>query len=117
MEEMANFTVDNWIAIAAILIPIFLGWLYNVHTWLWSAFRKYVLNKKIEVVTPALDKRFSSLNKCLFKINRAISSIATEQPVYLITEVLKREVRTQRQPCILHPVSYTHLTLPTNREV
>lgn len=63
MEEMANFTVDNWIAIAAILIPIFLGWLYNVHTWLWSAFRKYVLNKKIEVVTPALDKRFSSLNK------------------------------------------------------
>ena len=34
--------------------------------------------------------------KCLFKINRVISPIATEQPMYLITEVLKGEVRTQR---------------------
>lgn len=36
-----------------------------------------------------------SAAKCLFKINRAISSVATEQSVYLITEMLKREVRAQ----------------------
>lgn len=60
---MANFTADNWIAIAAILIPIFLEWLGNAHIWLWTAFRKNVLDRRIEVVTPTLDKRFSSLNK------------------------------------------------------
>lgn len=60
---MANFTVDNWIAIAAILVPIILGWLGSFHIWLWSIFRKYVLNKKIKVVTPTLDKRISSLNR------------------------------------------------------
>ncbi|MDN3554181.1 hypothetical protein QWY74_12045, partial [Halomonas almeriensis] len=32
--------------------------------------------------------------KCLSKINRALSAIATEQPVYLITEAVKREVCT-----------------------
>lgn len=41
--------------------------------------------------------------KCLFKINRAIGSVAVKQPVYLITQALKREVRTQWQPGILHP--------------
>ena len=33
--------------------------------------------------------------KYLFKINRALSSIAVEQPVHPIAQVLKRQIRTQ----------------------
>jgi fido (protein-threonine AMPylation protein) len=63
MDVIEKFTTDNWIAIAAIIVPLFLGWLGNIHIWLWSLFKKYFLDKKIEVVTPSFDKRFSSLNK------------------------------------------------------
>jgi fido (protein-threonine AMPylation protein) len=65
MDEIAKFTIDHWIAIAAIVIPIFLGWLWKIYLWLWSLFKKYILDRKIEVVTPSLDERFATLNKQL----------------------------------------------------
>lgn len=63
MDAIAKFTVDNWIAIAAIVVPVFIGWLGNIHLWLWSLFKKYVIDKKIEVITPSFEHRFASLNK------------------------------------------------------
>ena len=62
MDIIAKFTVDHWLGIAGIVIPILLGWLGNIHIWLWSLFKKYILNKKIEVISPSFDLRFSSLN-------------------------------------------------------
>jgi len=63
MDVITKFTADNWIAIAAIVIPILLGWLGNVHRWLWSLCKKYLLDRKIEVISPSFDHRFSLLNK------------------------------------------------------
>lgn len=63
MEVISKLTTDNWIAIAAIVIPIFLAWFSNVHLWAWSLIKKYLLDRKIEVITPSFDHRFSSLNK------------------------------------------------------
>jgi fido (protein-threonine AMPylation protein) len=62
MEVISKFTTDNWIAIAAIVIPILLAWLSNVHLWLWSLIKKTLFDKKIEVISPSFDHRFSSLN-------------------------------------------------------
>jgi len=62
MEVISKFTTDNWIAIAAIVIPILLAWLSNVHLWLWSLVKKTLFDKKIQVITPSFDHRFSSLN-------------------------------------------------------
>ena len=58
-----QLSTDNWIAIAAIVIPILIAWIGNVHLWIWSLFKKDFLDKKIEVISPSLDKRFTSLNK------------------------------------------------------
>lgn len=63
MDAIAKLTTDNWIAIAAIVIPILLGWLGNIHIWLWSLIKKYLIDRKIEVISPSFDHRFSSLNK------------------------------------------------------
>lgn len=63
MDAIAKFTIDNWIAIAAIVVPAFLGWLGKFHLWLWSLFKKYVIDRKIEVITPSFEHRFASLNK------------------------------------------------------
>lgn len=63
MDIITKFTTDNWIAMAAIVIPIILGWLGNVHLWLWTLSKKYLLDRKIEVISPSFDHRFSSLNK------------------------------------------------------
>lgn len=62
MEVISKFTTDNWIAIAAIVIPILLAWLSNVHLWFWSLIKKSLFDRKIEVITPSFDHRFSSLN-------------------------------------------------------
>ncbi|WP_159287805.1 Fic family protein [Zhongshania aliphaticivorans] len=56
-------TTDNWISISAIVIPIFLAWLSNLHLWIWSLIKKFLLDRKIEVISPSFDHRFSSLNK------------------------------------------------------
>lgn len=63
MEVISKLTTDNWIAIAAIVIPIFLAWLSNIHLWLWSLIKKLLFDRKIEVISPSFDHRFSSLNK------------------------------------------------------
>ncbi|MEQ1779701.1 MAG: Fic family protein [Nitrosomonas sp.] len=49
-----NLTLDNWIAIAAIIVPI----IGLTMKWLWR-----VINRKIEVITPSLDDRFAKLNR------------------------------------------------------
>ncbi|MBU4262429.1 MAG: Fic family protein [Proteobacteria bacterium] len=63
MEVISKLTTDNWITIAAIVVPIFLAWLSNVHLWLWSLIKKFILDRKIQVISPSFDHRFSSLNK------------------------------------------------------
>jgi len=63
MDAIEKFTTDHWIAIAAIIIPIFLGWLWNIHLWLWSLIKRHLIDRKIEVISPSFDHRFSSLNK------------------------------------------------------
>lgn len=63
MDAIEKFTTENWIAIAAIMIPIFFGWLGNVHVWLWSLVKNNLIDRKIEVVSSSFDRRFSSLNK------------------------------------------------------
>jgi len=63
IDVIEKFTTDNWIAVASIVIPIALGWLGGIHLWLWSLFRKYFIDRKIEVISPSFDHRFSSLNR------------------------------------------------------
>jgi len=63
MEVISKLTTNNWIAIAAIVIPIFLAWVSNIHLWIWSLVRKVLFDRKIEVISPSFDHRFSSLNK------------------------------------------------------
>lgn len=63
MDAITKFTTDHWIAIAAITVPIFLGWLGKIHLWLWSLLERYFLQRKIEVVSPSFEWRFSSLNR------------------------------------------------------
>jgi fido (protein-threonine AMPylation protein) len=62
MDAISKFTIDNWIAITAIVVPIILGWLGKVHIWLWTLIKKTLIDKKIEVISPSFDNRFSSLN-------------------------------------------------------
>ena len=61
----------------------------------------YAVNKHISQCSGVF-KDDQRVDKCLLKINHVISSIATKQAVYLITESVKREVRTQWQPGVLH---------------
>ena len=58
---MENFNTDNWIALAAIIIPIILMMISNVRNWIFILFKK-IKNRKIEVISPSLDEKFSSLN-------------------------------------------------------
>jgi fido (protein-threonine AMPylation protein) len=70
MDVISKFTTSDSIAIAAIVIPILLACISNVHLWVWSLIKKILFDKKIEVISPSFDKRFSSLNTqtrvCLF---------------------------------------------------
>jgi len=79
MEVIAKFTNDNLVAIAAIVIPILLGLLWNIYLWLWSLLKKHLIDRKIEVISPSLNHRFSSLNKqikaCSFLDNNGKLSI------------------------------------------
>lgn len=63
MDIISKFTSENWIAIAAIVVPIIIGWLGKIHIWLWSLAKKYLIDRKIEVVSSSFDHRFASLNK------------------------------------------------------
>jgi fido (protein-threonine AMPylation protein) len=62
MDVISKFTTSDWIAIAAIVIPILLAWISNIHLWVWSLIKKTLIDKKVEVISPSFDKRFSSLN-------------------------------------------------------
>lgn len=62
MDLISKLTTSDWIAIAAIVIPIFLAWISNIHLWVWSLLKTHLFDKKIEVVSPSFDQRFSSLN-------------------------------------------------------
>lgn len=63
MDTSTKLTIENWIAIAAIVIPIFLACLRGFRIWLFSLIKKYFIDQKIEVISPSFDHRFSSLNK------------------------------------------------------
>ncbi|MBS0498139.1 MAG: Fic family protein [Proteobacteria bacterium] len=59
MEGIENLTTSDWIAIAAIIVPLIFGALVVILKWLW----KVISHRKIEVVTPSLGDQFSKLNK------------------------------------------------------
>lgn len=63
MEILDNFTVDSWIAVAAIAVPIILASLTKIHVWIWLLFKKHILNRKVEVISPKLGVRYRTLNK------------------------------------------------------
>ena len=62
MDEISKFTTSDWIKIAAIAIPILFALISNAHLWAWSLIKKALFHKKIEVISPSFDQRFSSLN-------------------------------------------------------
>lgn len=60
---ISQISIDNWIAIAAIIIPILIVLVSKIHLWIWTLFKRIFFDKKIEVISPSLDERFTSLNK------------------------------------------------------
>lgn len=62
MDVLSTLTADNWIAVIGITIPILIAWLANVHHFAWSLFKKYILDRDVEVISQYFDSRISSLN-------------------------------------------------------
>lgn len=56
-----DLTTDNWIAIAAIVIPIILMMVSKIRNWIFAIF-KTIKNRKIEVVSDVIEEKFASLN-------------------------------------------------------
>ncbi len=61
MESVLNFTTDNWLALAAILVPIALMIFSSIRNWIYALFKR-LWYRKIEIISDVIDEKFSSLN-------------------------------------------------------